>query len=259
MSDAMIVDNPRAVAGGNNPPPLREILAEKHAEIAVSIDGLADRANSAPKEIATDADLGRVGDIVKDARALNKRIDKVRDDEGRPHLEAKREIDAFFKGHMERLDRVAATLQKRADQYQAAKAAEARRVAEDKARREREEADRQRRIAEEEAARNRPTAALKHADKAEVAEERAAEAEAAAAASNADLTRVRSETGTVASARTGWDFEITDYAAVPLEALRPYLARAEVEKAIRQHVRINKNAVPLAGVRVFESVKAAFR
>jgi hypothetical protein len=259
MSTAAIAENPRAIIGANQPPPLRDILAENHAGLIAEIDPLAERANAAPKDIAGDSDITAIGDIVVDARKLSRRLDQAREAEKRPHLEAGREIDGYFKAMVERVDRIAAVLQKRADDYQRARAEEARRAREAEARRIREEEERQRRIAEEEAARNRPVAAEKHQAKAEQAADRAAEVEASAQASAADLTRVRSETGTVASARTSWNFEITDYSAVPLEKLRPYLARADVEKAIRSFVRVNKGAEQLAGIRIFEDIKANFR
>ena len=255
---SLTTDNPRAIVGGNKPP-LAEVLADQFAELTGEIEGIAALASDAPKKIETDTAFGKIGDIVKEARKLTKRLDDARDTEQRPHLEAKRTIDGFFKGHMERLSRIADVLQERADAYTQAKAAAARREREAEARRQAEEAERQRQIAARQAEANRPTAAAKHAELAERADDRAAEATAAAHASNADLTRVRSSGGTVASGRTEWDFEIIDYAAVSLETLRPYIARAEVEKALRSYVRVNKGAAPLAGVRIFEKIKANFR
>lgn len=250
--------NPRAVPGDNNPPPIRDILAEKHGHAIQDLEAIATRANAAPKEIKDDADLVAVSTIVSDARALVKKLDSARTAEKEPYLSGGREVDGYFREQTDRLDRIVNALTMRATEYQRAKAAEARRLAEEKERAEREEADRQRRIADEEAARSRPIAAAKHEAKAEAAEDRAAEAAAKAQTAAADTTRVRAA-GVTVSARTEWTFEITDWNRIDLNALRPHFKREDVEKAIRQYVRNNKGSAPLAGVRVYEDVKANIR
>ena len=249
--------NPRAVIGGNNPPTWAHLLSERHADALDAVDTIDGRANALGKTVGDDVQLGRVGDVVKAARQAASKLDTIRKAEVEPHLGAQREINGFFKGAIERLERIGASLEVRATSYQRAKAAEERRILEERARKEREEEDRQRAIAEEEASRNRPSAALKHEDRAEEAAERAARAEAAARASAADLTRVRSGTGTVATTRTSWAFEIVDASMIPLETLRPYLPRAEIEKALRSYVRMGGRG--LAGVRIFENETASFR
>lgn len=243
--------------GHNVPPPLRQVLAENYASLAADVDAIAVRANDAPRAVTSDDDLGRVGDLVKDVRLVAKRVDAARVAEKEPHLTAGREIDAFFKGMAERLDRIGKTLESRATEYQRAKAAEERRRREEEARKAREEEERQREIAARAAEANRSASAAKAEHKAEVAGERAREAEAAAQAKAADLTRTRSETGTVATARTEWAFELIDATAIPLEPLRPYIPRADLEKAIRSFVRMGGRE--LAGVRIYEDVRASFR
>jgi len=248
-----------ASVGHNNPPSLREVLAENYASLSGEVEAIASKANDAPKKVASEEDLTAVGDIVKDVRQLTKRIDQARVSEKEPYLQGGRDVDAFFKVLTERLDRITKALESRATEYQREKAAEERRRREEEARRLREEEERQREIARRAEDANRSKMAAKHEDKAEELATQAAEAEVAAQASAADLTRVRSMNGTVATARTEWAFDITDFNAIPLDVLRPYLARADVEKAIRTFVRVNKNSVPLNGVRIFEDVKASFR
>lgn len=256
--DTATID-PRLTIGGNNPPPLREILAERFARTSMEIDQLAKRADGAPKKVVDDEQFGAVGDIAKDARTLSKSIEEKRKVEKEPFLQGGRDVDAFFGTLTDRVKRIADTLQARADEYARAKAAEERRKREEEARRLAAEEQRQREIAEREAERNRPTASAKHEDRANYAQERAAAAAAGAEARAAELTRTRSAAGTVASARTSWDFEITDIGKVPLDTLRPFIKREHIEQAIRSFVRINKDAVPLEGVRIFENVKANFR
>ncbi|MBB4017341.1 flagellar biosynthesis GTPase FlhF [Chelatococcus caeni] len=256
MTVAEAID-PRLGIGGNNPPDLRERLAEDHAQLRHEIEKIASRANGAPKEVKSDDDLVAVGEIIKDARELTKRVDRARVAEKEPFLQGGRDVDAFFKVFIERLDNIAKKLGDRATVYQREKAAEARRKAEEEARKLAEEAERQRQIAEREAERNRPTASAKHEDKAEDLAERAAQAEAAAAAKAADLTRVRSDTGTVASARAEWKGEIVSMDAIDLNALRPYLKRDHVQMALNTFVRMGGRK--LAGAKIFEDVKASFR
>jgi hypothetical protein len=243
--------------GHNNPPSAVDILADKHAVLLREVEALAARANAAPLSIRNDGDLGTVADIVRTSRTLAKSLDTARVAEKEPHLTAGREIDGFFKATTERLDRVTKALEARATEYQRAKAAEERRRREEEARRAREEEERQRQIAARATEEGRRAAAAKAADKADEAADRTRAAEAAAQASAVDLTRVRTETGTVVTTRTTWEFEVTDLAAVPLEIIRPYLPRADVEKAIRTFVRMGGRQ--LAGVRIFESESAAFR
>jgi len=248
-----------ATIGHNNPPPLKDIFAESYAELLGAIEPLAEQANAAPKEIESDADLLLVGQIVVDASKLGKQLEAARKKEKQPFDDAGKEVQAFFNPLKERIERIASTLEARATAYQRKVADEARRRAEEEARMAREEADRQREIARKAEEANRAKTAAKHEDRAEEAEQRAFEAETAAQASAADLTRVRGTSGTLATSRTEWAFEVEDYNKIPLETLRPYLARTDVEKAIRSFVRVNKNLSPLAGVRIFEDVRAKFR
>lgn len=195
--------------------------------------------------------------LVKDAGALARQADEVRKREKQPFLDAGRDVDAFFKAHLDRLERIRKAFEAVATDYQRKMAAEARRKAEEEARKAREEEAARIEAARKAEADNRSKHAENHAAKADAAAERAQAAEAVASASAADLTRQRTESGILATAKTEWAFEIVDYAAVDLNALRMCFKRDDVEKAIRQAV---KNGVrDLAGVRIFEDVKATFR
>ena len=256
LTAAATASNPREVIGGNKPP-REEVLADLYAPLLAEIEPIVDRAASLPKKIADEISLTRLGDIVKDAGKLAKRIEAKREEEVAPHLTAQKETNGFFKAHVARLKSAIEPLQALADDYQRAKAAEQRRALEEAARKAREEEERQRVLAEKAASANRASAALKHDDRAEEAAERARRTETAAAASAADLTRVRSTSGTVASARQNWTFDIEDLEKVPLDKLRPYLPRADIEKAIRSFIRVGGRE--LAGIRIYNDTKASFR
>lgn len=237
--------------------PLREILAETHAAIAAQVDELHELAAGAPKAIRGEDDLGLIGDIVKQAVAVTKNIEASRVAAKEPYLKAGREVDAFFKLLVERITAIEKPLRQMATDYQREKAAEERRRLEEKARQQREEETRQREIARQAEEANRRAAASKAETAAGLAAARAAENESAAAAPAAELTRHRSAGGTIITTETRWTFEIVDLDAVPLERIRPYLTRADIEKAVRSFVRVGGRELP--GVRIYPDETAAFR
>ncbi len=248
-----------APKGHNQPPPLKEILAENYATLAAEVDAIAARANGAPKKVANDDDLDAVGVIVKDVKALAKRADNSRTTEKEPHLTAGREIDAFFKTMTERLDRIASTLGERATAYQRAKAEEARRAAEELARKERErEAEARRKAAEAEEA-GKASAAGRHEGRAEAAAARAEGAEAEALASAAELTRRRGASGTIAGAKSVQKVRIVDIAKLNLGPLGPYIDREAIQKAANAWLRVSKGTEQMPGLEVYDDVTATFR
>jgi hypothetical protein len=250
--------DPRFGIGGNNPPTFKETMAEKYGSVFAALEPLADMADEAPEKITGPDELARVSDIVRAARKLFNEVEEIRTREKQPFLDGGKEVDGFFGLKKDAIKRVVDAMQKRADAYQAEVDRLARMEAARKAAEAENEAKRQRGIAEAEAARGRIHAAHKHEERAQEAEHRAEQAVAATQVSAADLTRVRSEGGTT-SATTEWLFEVEDYAAVDLNAVRAYIPRERVELAIRGFIKINKNQVPLAGVRIFQKTKAIIR
>lgn len=247
---------------GHNRPdeksPLRARLETDHAPLLAEIAALAAKADRAPKTIKNDDDLSMVSDLAKATSGMLKRADTARTTEKEPYLVSGRDIDAFFKSAAERLDRIKAAMGQRATDYLRQKEAEERRKAEAEAAKAREVA----RKALEEAARaeaaNRPTTAGRAMDKAEIAQANAERLERAAAAPAADLARTRSASGaSLATPQKRWTFEIEDLGAIDLNALRPYLARADIEKALRTFVQKGNRSI--AGVRIFEEAGAAIR
>ena len=250
-----------AAMGHNNPPPLKEILAANYAHFTHEIEAIAERANKAPKAVKSDDDLDAVGVIVKDARAMAKRVDTARKDEKEPYLQAGRDVDAFFKALTERLDRIASVLEDRATEYQRAKAAEARRKAEEEARKLREAEEAARRKAEEAAAAGRAAIADRAEAKAETLADKAAEAERLAEARAADLARARGASGTLASAKTVTKVRIVDLALVQssMGPLGPYIDSEMIQKAANTWLRVTKGKGSIPGLEVYEDVRATFR
>lgn len=240
---------------GSNKAPLPVVLDADFSDLRAEVNEMLTRALAMPRDVKSEDDLGSIGNCIADIRALVKRVDGIRMDEGRPLLDAQRGINDHFNNLKGILSDATEPLQRAADDYARRKAAE------ERARREREAAEARRRAEEErqkaEAAKS-DTAAARAEGRAEAFEARAERAEDAAASSAADLVRTRTA-GVTASAKTEWAFRIADYDAIDLNKLRPFLARADVEKAIRSMVRIQKGSTQLPGVEVFEDVKSTFR
>lgn len=245
--------NPREVIGGNKPP-IAEVLVEQYAALSIEVEKIALRANNGPKAIKNDADLEKVADLVKATTQLNRRVDDARKTEKQPYLDAGRDVDAFFKSWADRLDRIKASFERIATDYQREKAARERREREEAAARIRAEEERKRKEADKA---KREETANRKIDEADALAAKAAEVEASAEAAAADLVRMRTDSGTLATVRATMNFEITNWNDVDLAALRPYLKREDVEKAIRTAVKIG--ITEIKGVRIYEDVKASFR
>ncbi|MDR6431256.1 hypothetical protein [Brucella pseudogrignonensis] len=247
--------NERAVIGGNNPP-IKEALADQYKELVSLIDPIAERANAHPRKIESDDDLGPLGEIVLDAKALSKRIEAARKTEKDPFVKGGKEVDQFFHPLTDRLDRIVDVFENEATKYQRAKAEAERRRAADEAAKLRAEEDRKLREAE---TAKRDSTVERKKDEAADLNSQAADADRRADASAAELTKVRTDNGVTASAKTKWAFRIVDLAAIDLNSLRDFFRVEDIEKAIRSKVAIHKGNAKIEGVDVFEDVKATFR
>lgn len=238
-------------AGHNNPPanPLLDRLKEDHVADLAAIDAIAEKANASPATIETDDAKAAAMDIAAEAAKLWKANDETRKKEKQPYKEGADTVDGFWRDPLARLDRIDRALMARVTAYdnaQLAKARAAQRAAEAEARRKAEEA---RKEAEQAAQSGRLEDAL-------ASLEDAAEAEAKApieAPKAADVTRVTTASGVTASAQTEWTFEVTDRAAIDLNALRDFIAPEDVDAALKRFVKINKGTRAVAGVRFFET------
>jgi len=257
----MEVENPRAVIGGNEPPPsdLAEILRERNQHLFLAVDPIAARANLQPQEITTDEQNFALGEVIKDAGIALRGLEAVRVTEKAPYLAACRTVDETFKVGTSRLEKIIDRLGQRASKFAHAKKVEARRLADEEAKRLRDEEERQREIARRADEAGRAKTAAKHGGKAEDLSSRAEAAEKIATTKTADLTRTSSDTGLVATASDKWDFRVADWSKVDLAALRPFIAVEALEKALRAHMRIHKGSMPIAGVEFVEGTKASFR
>jgi hypothetical protein len=285
-----IMDHATSAIGHNrSPSSVADRLAEDYAELIVTIEQLARDATAAPDEISDDDDVNSVGALVKEIAAAAKRAESIRVAEKEPHLQASREIDGFFKVKaLDRLERMKKALEARVTDYLRRKAAEERRRREEEERRKREEAarllreaeerERTARLAREEEERAKRAASVSSFDEQPMpvasyaASEQArakqalddaamADAEALRAAREADakpaeLARTRGASS-LSTLKEVWDFEIVDLDSVPLSTLRPFIPRADIEKAIRAFVKVGHREIE--GVRIFKTELAVIR
>ena len=245
---------------GHNQPPaptLLERLSETYATIFDAVEDLATKANSGPRVVKTSDDLNSCGILVTVARDILKQAEAARKGEKDQFLRAGKDVDAFFAKATDRLDRIKATFEGLATDYQRKVAAEARAAAEVAAARARTEEAARIDLARKAEEANRGKHAETHQTKADEAAYRAVEAEAVAQASAADLTRTRTASGALATAKTEWKAEIVNFEAVPLDKLRAYIKRDAIEAALR--IAVKMGVREMEGVRFFEDVTASFR
>lgn len=241
---------------GDNRLPLvtAEQLTKDFAHVEAFIVEIEAEATKAPPVLEDDEDLAAVNALVPKLRAAAKRCDALREEQKRPHLEAGRVIDTFFKTLDGRLATLQRGLEARATQYLHKKA-------EAEAARRRAEEERLRREAAAKAQEAAEAARAGHTEQAAIAQAAAAEAQtraedAATPVKPAELARTQTAAGT-ATLEQRWEFEIVDFDKVDLNALRPYFTRADLEKAIRAFVRAGRHE--LAGVHIFPTTNARMR
>lgn len=262
----MTTENERAVIGGNNPP-VDETLTVVYRHLVEELSSVAEKttemvndlrpAEGAKPTIDSDDDVNKVAPIAREARDLFKRLDTARETEKKPHWDAGKAVDAFFKPHKARAERIFETLEALASDFQNRKIAAERAAARAETARQEKEAER---LREEAAKAKRTETAERKIAQAEGAELKADAAAEDANASNSELGAVRGyDGGVIASARTVWDYTILDYEKIPLDKLRIFLSRSDVEKALKKYANHHKDAAVLAGVTFTEKAKTSFR
>lgn len=239
-------------------PSLKVRLETNYQDLRKRAAELIDAYGRAPAEIQDDATLGKIGDLYRLIATCTNKAESSRKEEKEPFILDGKTVDAFFKDMADPLDRALVVLRQRSTLYINAKiAAEKKRLADEEAAR-RAEAAKALEAAQKAADAGKTKAADKALAKADAATAAADQAQEAQQAPSAAFARTRGEHSTV-SPTPRWTHEVTDWDTISLDALRPYFSRADIEKAIRGFVRINKDRVQLAGVRIFETTNSAFR
>ena len=246
----------QAIGNNSNAFTLSERLELEYADLGERVSAKLLEARDLPAEIRDDNDLEKVSAAVKAIRALINEGEADRKKEVEPHLAAQRDTNAFFKGFSDRLAKAKEVLESRGTKYLRKKAEEERERRIEAERIAREEADRKLREAQLAEEQNQPVIADFALQRAEQAEQRANLASAAAEDRPAEMARTSFSGGT-STLKGSWTFKVEDYTKIDLNTLRPYLAAADLDKAIRGFVR--SGGRQLSGVRIFEEFKASVR
>lgn len=241
-------------------------LKDDHADLCAEAESAAHALGLLPDAIDSETDNARATDAVRRMSTAIKTLEEVRKSEKKPYFEAGKEVDGFFNGMKARAENSRSTAENKIGTYLRKKEATERAIREQE-QREAEEAA-QKAAAEAERLRHEQDT-KEHLDKTDEDSVHAAEheaweaeqaAEAAAQKANekpTELARSRTQSGGLSTLSKTVEFKINDIDKIPLDALRPYLARADIEKAIRRFVNTGRRE--LAGVTINETTKALIR
>ena len=251
--------------GHNEPPldaePIRDRLNEDHADLVARFNELKEAQERVP-ECESEEAAKRIGDYIKQLSACMKDSDGRRVKEKEPYLEGGRRVDGFFKQVKDGLDHIKKVCNAQLTDYQKEiQRVERIKLAEEAeaARKAQEEADRlAQEAADKMADENSMVDAVEKEEAAIEAAEAAAKAEKAAQQSAADLSRTRSAAGgSVSSLQTFWNFRAFDKDTIDLEKLRPHIATADLEKALRAYIKAGNRKIE--GAVIFEDQKSIVR
>jgi hypothetical protein len=198
---------------------------------------------------------GRLAKFLKLTEA-QRTIDKA------PTLQASRIVDNFYSGLKDTVAPCMAQTERRVNAYKDEKARIARLAREEAERRQREAAAEAERLAREaQRLKDEEAGKLERQAANQAAVDAAKEAKAAAKEVRAAPVSVQTkgESGTSSIQTKRWTGEITDLESLDLEALRPYISTAELEKAVRAYALKHQDTKPLAGAKIYEKSSTSFR
>lgn len=254
-----VSDAPSIAGPGHNLATTTDILRDRFGDLIGQVDSFADRANNARAVlgeegvVADDKQRDPLVSIGLDAGKLSKLIDAKRLETTKPLRDEVDETNKFFNALSARMDRIKTRFEEIVGAYDRKKRDEERRRAAEAALLAQEEAGRK--LAEAQAEQHSVVADV-IVNEAIAAEQRADRL--AAAATTAGTGPTRTEAGTISSS-SPWTFAVEDWQKVDVAELRDQFSVAEIEKAIRAHVKKFKNTRPLKGVRIFQDEKTRFR
>lgn len=158
---------------GHNRPPLAEEIRSNHKDLFHRLEELAGCVALVPEKIENDDVEGKAQDLAMQCRKTVKTADAMHKLEKEPYDKSLKEIKALFAKATEPVEKAAAELLRRLDDYKAEKAAAERRRREEEARKAREEQEAREAAAREAEKKRAEAEAARRAE-----EERAARAQA---------------------------------------------------------------------------------
>lgn len=232
----------------DNEPPIEDRVMLEFVEelerdgITARVQELLDSAARVPEKIEDDTVAGKVGDLCKLARDVEKRINDAREKHNRPLLNAQRSLKGRADGVFAPLGNAIATVRQRLNSYmaeQSRKADEERRRRDEEARRIRDEQDRQ---------------ARESAEKGQPAPEPTIEVQPVRVAEPV----ARGDLGARVGTRTVWRHEIeVPLARLPKGILENEKVRAAADQVISAMVRGGTREIK--GVKIWSEQEAAVR
>ena len=243
---------------GHNQPSLPDSLAIEFADLLDTVQALADKANQVKivvdeKGIHSDDDIVPMVEVGREATKLASGLDRKKLDRSAPLRTDVDTINAFFATIKTRVERIKTAFATKVCEYEQQKRDRERREAAERARIAQEEAEAKLKEAEE----------ARHSVMGDVIMNEAAKYEqesqmAANAAVKAGTGPTRTDAGTVSQSGK-WTMEIIDASKIPPAVIVAQLGLADIEKAMRAHVRQHRDTVAVPGVRFFQETKTSFR
>lgn len=243
--------NPRAVIGGNAPPPEEQIkidfhegMLERHPAYEQRIRDLAAAANRAVVDTADAA--GKTGDLVKSINAMGKAVDEVHRSVKQPFLDAGRAADAIKNGLSGELAAAKRVIVDKQTEF--LRAEEARREAEQRKREAEARAEAERAA---EAERQRLAAEME-GDLDGLAEVEVVAAPAVVAKTPEPIRSA--DTGTVVSGRKEWQSQVLDYEVAAIQVLDDEKVKEAIDACVKRRVKAGIRNIE--GVRIWQAVVA---
>lgn len=247
-SDPGPIESGERDARYDNQPPLEERVAMEFTEeldregITARVAELLASASRAPELCDSDKIAGAMGDLCKQARNVEQRLEAVREKHNRPLLEARRTLQARADSLIEPLSGAITKIRRLLDDF--TRAEEQRRR--DEARR----AEEARRIAEEAAA---------DALKTQGMEDQIEHVAAPAPVATPPQPIARGDYGSRVGTRTVWEHEIESVRKLPDRLLKHPKTIETLDKLIAAEIRSSSGKCKIPGVRIWSAVKAAVR
>ena len=246
--------NERITIGGNNPPSEIEILKQRlasHTKEDELIDDLVTR--TIPSEVLTDEMAGELADFIKSLKAARKSVENIFTAEKAPFFEACKVADAWKNVRWLRIDTCVMDASKPIIAWNSKKEAEEKARQAELARLAQVEAEKLAKEAEAHANAGINDTAAELLDFAIGKEDKAA----AIIAKSEDVRGRSYGSFSSASSRKVWVGEIDNTVVLDLEALRKYLDKDSLDKAIR--AAIKDGVREIRGVKIFEEDKLTIR
>lgn len=253
----MTTTNPRAVIGGNQPPPLQEVLADRYADLTKKAKAWVKRAEKVDLSPKTMDDVLALQKLWTDGQALVRVAEDAHKKEKEPFLRDGKTVDSFFNKDIRDAinavgNRVKQAALKRqgqlAEEEQAKQKAEAAKL------------ERQAQAESEKAQRAEDRGDIKQADIYDGrAASAASDAAAAQAAANADLRDASRQTIGGISSAVGKETVCigVNKAEIDLEALRPFLKPDDLVEAVNKLIKAGNP--PPKGAITEEQYKGSIR